>query len=148
MTATIYDRRRHRTPQIESRESLIGKTIMNKLPVASIITVFVGLTTACQPQTQDPPPTETPDEQQETTDTSDRIDKNEQKVNDSNDLNTSECPPPRDSGEMCAQVIVWALSPEGQCCQYPTPCHAPKDWETFSSEEECIDAADNRAPAE
>lgn len=48
------------------------------------------------------------------------------------------CPPAREPEGMCAQVISWAKHPEtGKCCQYPTPCEAPKDWETFSSQADC-----------
>ncbi|MFW6053178.1 MAG: hypothetical protein ACOC9J_00020 [Persicimonas sp.] len=53
------------------------------------------------------------------------------------------CPEPREAQGMCAQVITWALNPEtGDCCQYSTPCEAPEDWETFSSEAECKQAAE------
>ena len=49
-----------------------------------------------------------------------------------------ECPAPQASAEMCAQVIVWSKSSDGKsCCQYATPCHAPKDWKQFPSEAEC-----------
>ncbi|MGM0559393.1 MAG: hypothetical protein ACQEVA_23620 [Myxococcota bacterium] len=48
------------------------------------------------------------------------------------------CPDAREPSGMCAQVITWAKNPDtGTCCEYPTPCHAPKDWKTFSSREAC-----------
>lgn len=48
------------------------------------------------------------------------------------------CPDAREPSGMCAQVITWARNPDtGTCCQYPTPCHAPKNWKTFSSREAC-----------
>lgn len=54
------------------------------------------------------------------------------------------CPEPRQAQGMCAQVITWALNPDtGTCCQYATPCEAPEDWETFSSEGECKQAAED-----
>ena len=49
-----------------------------------------------------------------------------------------ECPAPQASAEMCAQVIVWSKSEDGKsCCQYATPCHAPKGWKQFPSEAAC-----------
>ncbi|MFU8807383.1 MAG: hypothetical protein ACNA8W_26475 [Bradymonadaceae bacterium] len=51
------------------------------------------------------------------------------------------CPPPEEPEGMCIQVIAWAKDPRtGICCQYPTPCHAPESWTTFTSEEECEEA--------
>ena len=50
----------------------------------------------------------------------------------------ADCPPPRQSDEVCPQVVVWAKDPQtGACCQYGTPCSAPEGWETFYSEAEC-----------
>ncbi|HVF59230.1 MAG TPA: hypothetical protein VNJ70_05395 [Thermoanaerobaculia bacterium] len=50
----------------------------------------------------------------------------------------AECPPPRQSGEICPQVVVWAKDPQsGACCEYGTPCNAPEGWPTFYSEPEC-----------
>lgn len=72
----------------------------------------------------------------------------EEKINNDNDLDEegpadgSACPPPRESDAMCAQVITWARGPQGQCCQYPTPCTTPEGWETFSSEAECAAAVE------
>ena len=49
-----------------------------------------------------------------------------------------DCPPPRQSNEICPQVVVWAKNPQtGACCQYGTPCNAPIDWDTYTSEERC-----------
>jgi len=49
-----------------------------------------------------------------------------------------DCPPPRQSDEICAQVVVWAKDPQtGSCCQYGTPCSAPEGWKIYSSEAEC-----------
>lgn len=51
---------------------------------------------------------------------------------------TSDCPEPRRAQGMCAQVITFAQNPDtGTCCEYATPCHAPEDWTTFSSQAEC-----------
>lgn len=48
------------------------------------------------------------------------------------------CPEARQPSGMCAQVITWAKDPDtGTCCEYPTPCHAPKNWKTFSSKDAC-----------
>jgi hypothetical protein len=50
----------------------------------------------------------------------------------------SDCPPPRQSDEVCPQVVVWAKNPQdGTCCQYGTPCNAPQGWRSFYSEAEC-----------
>ncbi len=108
--------------------------------------VFIFFCAACQQQTDDEPPAEPAQPDQQPQDRApETIDESNQKVNDSSDLKqketTKDCPAPRDSDEMCAQVIVWALSPDGHCCEYPTPCHAPKDWKTFHTEDECRDAA-------
>lgn len=49
-----------------------------------------------------------------------------------------DCPPPRQTGEICPQVVVWAKNPQtGTCCQYGTPCNAPEGWTTYNTEEEC-----------
>ena len=58
---------------------------------------------------------------------------------------TKKCPPPRPLGpkEICTQNIVWAKNPvNGACCQYATPCNAPKGWKTYSSKVECQHPAD------
>lgn len=118
---------------------------MKKPLFVAITALIVGSGFACQPQPGDQPPVQSP-QQQRDSDPRDTIDDEEQKVNDSTDLNQGdpegECPAPEPSDQMCAQVIVWALSPDGVCCEYPTPCHAPKSWETFPSEQNCRDAAD------
>lgn len=49
-----------------------------------------------------------------------------------------DCPPPRQSNEICPQVVVWAKNPQsGACCEYGTPCNAPEGWQTYHSEAEC-----------
>jgi hypothetical protein len=54
----------------------------------------------------------------------------------------SACPEPADYGGMCAMVITWALDPDtGTCCEYASPCGAPKDWQTFGNEADCVQAA-------
>ncbi len=53
------------------------------------------------------------------------------------------CPAPEPSEEMCAQVIVWALTADGKCCEYPTPCHVPEGMETFHNQQECEAAAES-----
>ena len=117
---------------------------MNKLSLLVIITFVVAASGGCQAQPGDDPPSEPAEAEQQATDNEQTIEKNDQEVNDSNalkDENKQEsCPEPRQTDEMCAQVVVWALSPDAHCCEYPTPCHAPRDWETFHSEQECIDA--------
>ena len=51
---------------------------------------------------------------------------------------SGDCPPPRQSNEICAQVVVWAKNPQtGACCQYGTACNAPEGWTTYTSEAEC-----------
>ena len=49
-----------------------------------------------------------------------------------------DCPPPRQSNEICPQVVVWAKDPQsGACCEYGTACNAPEGWTTYTSVEEC-----------
>jgi hypothetical protein len=115
--------------------------------LSTFIVVF-ALTLGCQSspesnETEQPPVEEEPRDEGEET-----MDEESEKVNENNKLEdvrpeaeADGCPPPEDSGQMCAQVIVWALSPDGKCCEYPTPCHAPKDWETYHSADECDEAA-------
>jgi hypothetical protein len=51
---------------------------------------------------------------------------------------SGDCPPPRQSNEICPQVVVWAKDPQsGACCQYGTSCNAPEGWKTYTSEAEC-----------
>ncbi len=53
----------------------------------------------------------------------------------------ADCPKPRDYQGMCAQVITWARNPDtGTCCQYGSPCEAPQNWQTFTSEADCVQA--------
>lgn len=114
------------------------------LPTRILVVVFAAfLLVGCQSNTEaddEPVETQTPEDDEET------IADDDEKINDQNELEadgqTAECPPPAEPEGMCAQVVVWAMSPDGKCCQYPTPCHAPKDWETFGSEEECEAAAE------
>ncbi len=35
--------------------------------------------------------------------------------------------------ELCIQVITPAVSPDGECIEYPTPCDVPDDWTLVSS---------------
>ncbi len=110
-----------------------------------IIVLVVGVGVACQSQPDDEgdeAPVESPAEG----DGEETIAEDDEKINDDERLEDvgdrrAECPEPRQSDEMCAQVIAWALGPEGQCCQYPTPCQTPEDWETFHSESDCEAAA-------
>jgi hypothetical protein len=51
-----------------------------------------------------------------------------------------ECPPPvePDPNEVCDQVVVWAREPLlGGCCEYQTPCHAPKGWAQYGTQSSC-----------
>lgn len=55
------------------------------------------------------------------------------------------CPPPTtpQAGEVCAQVVAFAKNPAtGECCRYPTPCHAPRGWTIFYSEQECSESSE------
>ena len=55
-----------------------------------------------------------------------------------------DCPPPKetDPDTVCAQVIVFGLTKEGRCCQYPNPCVVPDEIvEEFRSLDECRTAA-------
>lgn len=53
-------------------------------------------------------------------------------------LGCLECPPPVDSAEACATVVVYAKDPaSGMCCEYGSPCTAPGGWEQFYSNAEC-----------
>jgi hypothetical protein len=48
------------------------------------------------------------------------------------------CPPPQETGEACAQVVVFAKDPaSGMCCEYGSPCTAPEAWSQFYSIGEC-----------
>lgn len=50
----------------------------------------------------------------------------------------AQCPAPVSSADACAQVIVWAASPDdGNCCRYATPCQAPKGWNQHGDEATC-----------
>jgi eight-cysteine-cluster-containing protein len=44
-------------------------------------------------------------------------------------------PPPN---VRCAQVITWGKDPAtGTCCQYPSPCNVPGEYDQFASQTEC-----------
>ena len=93
----------------------------------AMITAFVVLSIGCQ----SPPDASAPTQE-------DTITENDRKINDRNHLGGDvKCPPPREHDEMCIQVITWALTKEGICCEYPTPCDVPEGLETFSTKEEC-----------
>lgn len=48
------------------------------------------------------------------------------------------CPPPHQTSEACAQVVVFAKDPaSGMCCEYGSPCTAPEGWPQFFSDTEC-----------
>lgn len=115
---------------------------MKKLTIIS--TVLALLTFGCDNQPDDPEPTEQPAQHEEADREDETIGEDDQKVNEQNNLEETEngCPEPRQTDKMCAQVVVWALSPDGECCQYPTPCHTPEGWETFQSAEDCEEAAE------
>ena len=50
----------------------------------------------------------------------------------------SACPAPRESSDMCIQMVVYAKDPaSGDCCMYGNPCVAPEGWETFPEESAC-----------
>lgn len=95
-----------------------------------------------QPQrTDDQPPAETDVAEREQPAADDQIADTDdtQEVADGDD---AACPEPADYGGMCAMVITWALDPDtGTCCEYASPCGAPKDWQTFGSKADCVQAA-------
>ena len=49
------------------------------------------------------------------------------------------CPSAEPSSDaFCASVVTYGKNPDGgECCQYPSPCHVPDGWETFSNQEAC-----------
>ena len=48
------------------------------------------------------------------------------------------CPANRPFRGSCAQEVTFARNPEnGLCCEYPTSCSAPHNWEQFTSRKEC-----------
>ncbi len=48
------------------------------------------------------------------------------------------CPAASGGAQVCAQVIVWSKDPaSGTCCQYSTPCDAPKGWKQFGNSATC-----------
>ena len=112
-----------------------------------VLLVFVAtLVVGCQSQADDDQPTEPPDQEVVTDDDEDIVAEEDEKINDDSDLSGEGemgCPEPKEPEGMCAQVITWALTPEGACCEYPTPCHVPDDLETFNSEEACLEAAED-----
>ena len=122
---------------------------MNIRTIVLIIVLVAGVGVACQSQPDDEgdeAPVESPTDGDAEDDGEETIAEDGEKINDDEQLegdggHRAECPEPRQSDEMCAQVIAWALGPEGQCCQYPTPCQTPEDWETFHSEADCQEAA-------
>lgn len=118
---------------------------MGKLLFFTLIATFFGFAAACESQPESStsqPPTE---QHEASGDEETRITNDQEKINDLNGLgdnkDSQDCPPPRESEGMCAQVITWAMSESGHCCEYPTPCHVPDEMETFSSEQECLVAA-------
>lgn len=115
--------------------------------IASLLTIatLIGINLACQPQPERETPAESPSERGPTDDDQEIIKEEEEKVNDANGLSDkkeeNQCPPPRESDGICAQVITYGLSADGVCCEYPTPCAVPAEMETFSSKDECEQAA-------
>jgi len=134
---------------------LCGVSVMKIRTNLLILVLVVGVGVACQSQPDDEgdeTPVESPVEGDAEDDDEETIAEDEEKINGGEKINDDErleeggdsrdeCPEPSQSDEMCAQVIAWALGPEGQCCQYPTPCQTPEDWETFHSESDCQEAA-------
>lgn len=115
--------------------------------ILSTLLMVLMISVGCQSQPDSRQSESTPDEPKEEADTTERIEEKDEKVNEDSELSSEDvevdeagCPPPKDSGQICAQVIVWALSPEGLCCEYPTPCHAPEGWQTYSTRGECEEA--------
>lgn len=114
---------------------------MEKIAHLAMITTLVAFGAACQSSPQDSPPAESPDEAEEPGEV-ETIPENNGKINDHKQLDRDgECPPAKKHDKICPQVITWALTEEGICCMYPTPCDVPKGLETFSSTEECEEYA-------
>jgi hypothetical protein len=44
------------------------------------------------------------------------------------------CPAPRATTDICAQVITYAKTADGTCCQYPSPCATPIEGAQFSDD--------------
>lgn len=44
------------------------------------------------------------------------------------------CPPARATTDVCAQVITYAKTPDGTCCQYPSPCATPIEGQQYSDD--------------
>ena len=110
----------------------------------TLATVF-AITVACQSQPETEPSSEPTTDKESVDDDRENIGEDDKKVNDHNGLGESkdnhECPPPREHQDMCAQVITYGLTADGVCCEYPTPCDVPDELESFSSQEECKEAA-------
>ena len=53
-------------------------------------------------------------------------------------LCVEECPPPADYDGFCIQVIAYAMTDSGQCCQYPNPCVVPPELDSVTMDE-CMD---------
>lgn len=123
------------------------------------IAAIMLLATACQSQ---PQPDSAPAEQGEQADDTNaadddneapdgaddpRVDENDKKINDRNALDDDpKCPPAADPDPdtMCAQVIVYGLTEDGVCCQYPNPCVVPDAIvEEFSSLDDCENSAES-----
>lgn len=115
--------------------------------VISLLTIatLIAVNLACQPQPERETPAESPSESGRSADDQEIIKEEKEKVNDRNDLpdteDGNECPPPREHDDICAQVITYGLSADGVCCEYATPCDVPEDLESFSSKDECQQAA-------
>ncbi len=124
----------------------MGRNLFVTIIIAVIFGIFVIAGAAgCQSQHEAPTSPPQPNSMEHSDDEEDKIPNNEEKINDLNGLDDKEdsksCPPPRHSGDICAQVITWAMTDDGLCCEYPTPCNVPKGMETFSTKQECLDAA-------
>ncbi len=108
-----------------------------------LLGVLMLLTVGCQSSPEADEAEETMEPPEATGE--DTVGQSDEKVNDHDGLEEEGpeegCPAAEPSGGMCAQVITWALTPEGQCCEYPTPCHVPEGLESYNNQSECEAAA-------
>lgn len=118
---------------------------MEKIVSLLIIAMWIGFGAACKSQPETENPVESPVEDDRGTDDQETIAEDDENVNDVNGLeegkSDDQCPPPREHQDLCAQVIAYGLTADGACCEYSTPCDVPEELESFSSQQECQEAA-------
>lgn len=109
-----------------------------------LLAAFALLSFGCDKKPQKPQteqPAETGAEQPEPAEPDAGDEETDAGESDTGEQEVSECPEAREYQGMCAQVITWVRNPDtGTCCQYGSPCEAPQDWQTFTSEADCVQA--------